>query len=120
MIEWKTLQDLWLENGEKPIDVEIEFPTFNLYHVAAITPKGKFVSWLMSGGEVTLLPKDLRCKLHKPEPVLVAHYQAVCMMHDGQRYITQNVFRSVEEAKSKNVNALRLATELPPIMLEVK
>lgn len=45
----KTLNELWEENGEKPIDVKHSIWTSGFAHIIAKTPRGQFIGWTDSG-----------------------------------------------------------------------
>ncbi len=58
-------------------------------------------------------------RIVKPEPKLVPHWPAVFLGREGY-WVSNLLYRSELEAPKDIGNFIKLATEYPPIMLEVK
>ena len=118
MTNWRTLEEIWKENGEKAIDVDIHSWSYcNPFHVAAKTPKGYFIGWDVEGDQ-TFLEYNRIATLHVPPKKKVAHWLAICS-NDHGTWIDHFLFKNFDEAKKENPQAVRLATEYPAIMLEI-
>ncbi len=59
-------------------------------------------------------------RIVKPEPKLVPHWPAVLRHSNDQPVLSVWLFTSIEDAHKIHPTMIRLATEYPPIMLEVK
>ncbi len=83
------------------------------------------IEFLMDGDgwikwQGTLWNCKMQFRIAKPEPKLVPHWPAIGTNPQGQYFLTAILYASEEQAKSAYVPVVRLATEYPPIMLEVK
>ncbi len=58
-------------------------------------------------------------RIVKPEPVLVPHWHAVIDGPSGC-WLSYNLYATIDAARNDYDRAIRLATEYPAIMLEVK
>ena len=55
----ETLNELWKENGEKPIDVRSkDWPSGEFFHCVAITPNDVYIGWTEKGSLMEAEPLD--------------------------------------------------------------
>lgn len=122
MTKLKTLRELWEQNGCKPF-VAIS-NSGERFHCTGIAPSDFAVGWdshSFVNVNVGHSADALLWSLHKPEPKLVPHWPAITTTasEDG-RALTTTLYVSEHHFERSYVGDrefIRLATELPPILL---
>ena len=118
MDDLKTLAEIWNEADRKPVEVSCHDSESRYITLVGINHHKAFDSNCFH------YPANERSwKLHKPKK-LVAHYKAI-VQHNCSKHpiVTGTIYPTLEDAEcdyqGSRYKILRLATELPPIMLEV-
>jgi hypothetical protein len=114
MDDLKTLEEIWAEADRKPVKVSCHDSKFGYITLVGINHHKAFDSNCFH------YPANERIwKLHK-EKKTVEHWPAIMKLCE-KFHITNNLYRNIQDANKHEMGlCIRLATELPPIMLEVE
>lgn len=69
--EWKTLKQLWIENGEKPFDA-VQWQGHR-FHCEALSPKGDALGWDIEDRNAIYDGKEISWKFHKPKKKIMVY-----------------------------------------------
>jgi hypothetical protein len=122
-----TLDELWKMAGEKQFEaeqLEHDDAGWNKSRIfGRSSSQTEFVTeQFVSSGHIRVRyeAKDTRIwRPHVPAPKLAAHYPAVCG-RPGEYWLADSLYTPEDDANACEANFIRLATEYPPVMLEVK
>lgn len=131
----KTLEQLWIENGEKPIKIRhLDWKNVKSWQISWIKILGRldggdFLGY-NSKEQATFIGQHNKYyviyenqDIQKSEEELVPHWHAIIKSrHFNRMVLSDCLFNSLEDAKYlySEDDVIRLATEYPPIMLPKK
>lgn len=96
MDEYKPLSELWRENGEKPIDVEIKNYQDH-YKVFGKSPNNRYAAYNHTN---TFFKANELAKLHKPEPKKAVYRRAI--FETASRYFCGETYYKSKEDVIQN------------------
>ena len=115
----QSLSGLWDAVGDEPFDAEREDDKGRKFHCKGFTPTGNAYGWYEDDRDkvVTMDSDELEWREWREPGKMVPHWPGVCGDLSQGFWVTDSVYPSLEEAKDDDSDIVRLAKELPCLML---
>ena len=119
MTEYKTLDELRKENGEKPIKIMLEDESEDYWIIVTSKMPDDDYCCYTKGCRITRLPPEQSCKLYQEPKKKVEHWNAICKHPENNcYYITTNLYALEKRAKKDCLSSfIQLDKSRPSIML---